>query len=91
MIKEEWWFGQSWKVYYYIAGGEIEIAIDGSFPAIEGEQLGENDALSKILTAEQIEVIKKMNDIEKLWGNSEEKIKARKNMTIAFARYQLRT
>ena len=26
---------QSWKVYHYIAGGEIEIAIDSLFPAIE--------------------------------------------------------
>ena len=54
-----------WKVYYYIAGGEIEIAIDGWFPAIEGKLLGENDALSKILSPEEIEVIKKRNDLEK--------------------------
>ena len=36
MIKEELKH-RKWKVYYYIAGGKIEIAIDGDFPAIEGE------------------------------------------------------
>ena len=45
--------------------------------------------MSKILTAEQIEVIKKRNDLSKLWGDGEENKEARKNMTIAFAKYQL--
>ena len=81
---------REWKVYYYIAGGEIEIAIDGNFPAIEDELLSKgNDALSKILTAEQIEAIRKRNDKSKLWSDSAKDAKARQNMTIAFAKYQL--